>query len=131
MSESNSRQSTFKDRLIADIKTVVTDAEGLLHATADQAGEKVAGLRARLRENLKTVQGQLAAAEATFADNTAEAFREALQQISDSASEAAEATWEAAQESIQKAAAATKEAANKALDAIDEIAKKARDTIDK
>ena len=37
-----------KDKLVADLKLVVADTEELLRATAGQAGEKVAELRARL-----------------------------------------------------------------------------------
>ncbi len=156
MSESDKPQSTTKDKLIADMKRVVTDAEELLRATADQAGEKVDGLLTRLQENLKATQGRLAEAETTLAAKTTVAFREALQQISAAAKKAAEATREAAQkaeeaaekaaepgkeaagraadaarEAARKAAAAAREIADKALDAAIEMARKSKDAIKK
>lgn len=48
MSDANKPGSMTKDKLIADLKQVVADADELLRATADQAGEKVADLRTRL-----------------------------------------------------------------------------------
>jgi ElaB/YqjD/DUF883 family membrane-anchored ribosome-binding protein len=143
MSESNTPSSTTKDKLIADMKRIVADAEELLRATADQASEKVAGLRTRLQANLKAASGQLAEFAATDVDKTRQDFREALQKISDAANQAAEAASEAAhkaeeaakkvagsgkdaaqhaaeaaRDAAQKAVAATREAANKALDAM-------------
>ncbi len=53
MSESNTPSSTTKDKLIADIKQIVADADALLQATTDQASEKVADLRIGLRKPRK------------------------------------------------------------------------------
>ena len=36
-----------KDKLIADVKLVIADSEELLRATAGQAGDKIAEIRAR------------------------------------------------------------------------------------
>jgi hypothetical protein len=52
MSESNKAGSITKDKLIADMKQIVADADALLQATTDQTGEKIAGLRTRLQDNL-------------------------------------------------------------------------------
>ena len=41
-----------RDKLMADLRTVVADAEPLLKLTADQVGEGTAGLRERLQERL-------------------------------------------------------------------------------
>ena len=41
-----------KDKLMADLRTVVTDAEALLKLTANDVSESTAGLRARLQERL-------------------------------------------------------------------------------
>ena len=145
MSESNTPGSTSKDKLIADMKRIVGDAEELLRATSDQAGERVSGLRTRLEANLKAAPGRLAEFEATLVDKATEATRDALQKISEAANQAAEAAREAAQkaeESVkqatesgkkaaQHAAEAARDAANKALDAMTEIAKKAKDAINK
>jgi len=77
MSESNG--SMNKEKLIADMKQIVADADALLQATADQTSEKIAGLRTRLQDNLKTARSRLAEAETTLVDKTAQATRDALQ----------------------------------------------------
>ena len=143
MSESNKPGATTKDKLIADMKHIVADAEELLRATADQASEKVVGLRTRLQANLKAASGRFVEFAATDVDETTQAIREALQKISEAANQATVATMEAAQkaeeaakkvagsgkdaaqhaaeaarDAAQKAVAATREAANKALDAM-------------
>ena len=41
-----------KEKLIADFKIVVADAEELLRATANQAGDKAAELRAKIEATL-------------------------------------------------------------------------------
>ncbi|MDM7456670.1 MAG: DUF883 family protein [Tepidimonas sp.] len=61
-----------KDKLVADLKVVVADAEELLAATAHSTGEKVAELRERLQENLRTVRYRLADAEAALRERTRE-----------------------------------------------------------
>ena len=48
-----------RDRLIADFKTVIEDAEALIKATASQTGDKVASVRARAEENLGTARRKL------------------------------------------------------------------------
>jgi ElaB/YqjD/DUF883 family membrane-anchored ribosome-binding protein len=145
MSESNTPSSTPKDKLIADIKQIVADADALLQATADQAGEKVAGLRTRLEANLKVASGRLAEFAAADVDKTRQDLRDALQKISDAANQAAEAASEAAQkaedsvkkatesgkEAAQHAAEAARDAANKALNAITEMARKTKVAINK
>lgn len=52
-----------QEQRIADIKTVIADAEEVLIATADQVGEKVAGLRARVQARLQDAKARLAHAE--------------------------------------------------------------------
>ena len=145
MSESNKSGSMTKEKLIADMKQIVADADALLQATADQAGEKVAGLRTRLEANLKVASGRLAEFAAADVDKTRQDLRDALQKISDAANQAAEAASEAAQkaedsvkkatesgkEAAQHAAEAARDAANKALNAITEMARKTKDAINK
>ena len=53
-----------KDKLIADVKLVIADSEELLRATAGQAGEKIAEIRARTADRLATAKIKLAEAEA-------------------------------------------------------------------
>lgn len=52
-----------KDKLVADLKVVVADAEELLRATASQAGEKVAVARERIQASLATAKVKLGEAE--------------------------------------------------------------------
>jgi len=53
-----------KEQLIADFKTVMTDAEALIKATANQGGEAVAAVRAKAEASLARAKVQLADAEA-------------------------------------------------------------------
>ena len=52
-----------KQKLVADLKVVVADAEELLRATASQAGEKVAAARERIQASLATAKVKLTDAE--------------------------------------------------------------------
>lgn len=128
MSESNKLNSTTKDKLIADIKQIVADADAFLQATAEQAGGKAADLYTRIQENMKAAQGRLAEFEATFIDKTTEATREALQNTSEAVNQTVEAIKESAQkteESVKKAAESGKEAAQHAADSARDAARKA------
>jgi len=64
-----------KSKLIADFKVVVADAEELLRATASQAGDKAADLRARVQARLADAKVQLADAEAALVDKAKQAGR--------------------------------------------------------
>jgi ElaB/YqjD/DUF883 family membrane-anchored ribosome-binding protein len=57
-----------KDKLIADFKVVVADAEELLRATASQAGDKATDLRAKIQARLAEAKVRLADAEAVVVD---------------------------------------------------------------
>ena len=59
-----------KEKLVADLKGVVTDAEELLAATASQTGEKIAELRERMQTNLRLARLKLADAEAALREST-------------------------------------------------------------
>ena len=48
-----------REKLMADLKLVVADAEALLQATAGQAGEGVAELRARVQASLSQAKDGL------------------------------------------------------------------------
>ncbi len=48
------------EKLAADLKIVIADAEELLHATASQAGEKVAAARIKVQESLDQAKVKLA-----------------------------------------------------------------------
>ena len=64
-----------KDKLVADLKVVVADAEELLRATASQAGEKVAAARERIQASLATAKVKLADAERVMLAKTKVAAR--------------------------------------------------------
>lgn len=53
-----------KEQLIADFKTVVSDAEALIKATANQGGEALATVRAKAEASLAKAKAQMADAEA-------------------------------------------------------------------
>jgi ElaB/YqjD/DUF883 family membrane-anchored ribosome-binding protein len=64
-----------KEKLIADLKVVVADAEEILKATAGQAGEKMADLRAKLQDHLISARQSLAEAQAAVMERTKEVAR--------------------------------------------------------
>ncbi len=66
-----------KDKLIADFKVVVADAEELLRATANQAGDKAADLRAKIQNRLADAKLRLADAEAAVVDRAKQVGRAA------------------------------------------------------
>jgi ElaB/YqjD/DUF883 family membrane-anchored ribosome-binding protein len=61
-----------KEKLVADLKVVVADAEELLAATAHQTGEKMVALRERMEENLRNARHKLAEAEEAIVAKTRE-----------------------------------------------------------
>jgi ElaB/YqjD/DUF883 family membrane-anchored ribosome-binding protein len=48
-----------RDKLVADMKVVIADAEELLRATAGQAGDKVAAARVRIQDSLDAAKIKL------------------------------------------------------------------------
>jgi ElaB/YqjD/DUF883 family membrane-anchored ribosome-binding protein len=67
--------SVPKEKLMEDLRLVVGDAEELLRATANQAGEGAASARARIQENLQVVKGRLVSAQDTAIERTREAAK--------------------------------------------------------
>ena len=63
MSAQSAANDVSKEKLVADLKVVVADAEELLRATASQAGEKVAAARERIQASLATAKVKLTDAE--------------------------------------------------------------------
>jgi ElaB/YqjD/DUF883 family membrane-anchored ribosome-binding protein len=51
------------DQLLADLKTVMDDAEALLRATSSQTGEKIQEVRARAEESLRQAKARLSSIE--------------------------------------------------------------------
>ena len=64
-----------RDRLVQDMRTVISDAEDLLRATANQAGEKIAVARERIQDSLHQAKVKLAEAEAVVTERAKQAAR--------------------------------------------------------
>lgn len=64
-----------KEKLMQDLRLVVSDAEELLRATAGQTGEKIATLRERIQESLVSTKARLAAAEEAMVVKTKQAAK--------------------------------------------------------
>ena len=64
-----------KEKLVADLKVVVSDTEELLRATAGQAGDKVAEIRGRLQDHLVNAKASLAEAQAAVIDRAKQVGR--------------------------------------------------------
>lgn len=72
-----------KDQLMEDLRLVVEDAEELLRATANQAGEGAAAARARIQESLQVVKGRLVAAKTSVIERTQQAAKVTDQYVHD------------------------------------------------
>ena len=64
---------TATDKLVNDLKTLIGDAEELLKATANQAGEKVGAARQKIEQSLVEGRKALADSEKVFREKTKEA----------------------------------------------------------
>jgi ElaB/YqjD/DUF883 family membrane-anchored ribosome-binding protein len=63
------------EQLIADFRVVVADTEALLKATANQSGEKLAEVRAKVEESLGVVKARMVEAQAALIAKTKAAAR--------------------------------------------------------
>jgi len=79
----NDLTQVSKDKLIADFKVVIADAEEILRVTAGQAGEKVADLREKAQARLTTAKIKLAETEALLVDKAKAAGRAADDYVHD------------------------------------------------
>ncbi len=75
MSDSTDLSTVNKEKLVSDMKIVVADAEEILRATANVAGEKVGELRERIQDRLRDAKIRIADAEAALVDKTKAAAR--------------------------------------------------------
>ena len=66
-----------REKLVSDLKVLIDDAEELLKATANQAGEKVATVRQRIEQSLHEGKRSLAEAEDVLLDTGKEAAKAA------------------------------------------------------
>lgn len=77
MSEFPNSSAGSQEKLVSDIRAVIADAEDLLKVTADQTGEKISELRARIQARLLDARIRLDAAEQVLLDKTRAAARAA------------------------------------------------------
>jgi ElaB/YqjD/DUF883 family membrane-anchored ribosome-binding protein len=71
----NIQSDVSKEKLMQDVRLVVSDAEELLRATAGVAGEKIAEARERIQGNLASAKARLSAAEEQLLARTKEAAK--------------------------------------------------------
>jgi ElaB/YqjD/DUF883 family membrane-anchored ribosome-binding protein len=64
-----------RDKLLADLRLVVSDAEELLKITAGQAGDKVAAVREKVQRGLEQAKTKLVEAEHKAVESTKAAAR--------------------------------------------------------
>jgi len=62
-----------KEKLMADFRVVIADAEELLRATAQDASEKAVAARARIEANLRDAKAKLADLEVAIKDRARQA----------------------------------------------------------
>ena len=75
MSEAINENPVDRDKFVKDMRTVISDAENLLRATANQAGEQIAVARERIQDSLHQAKVKLAEAEAVVRERAAQAAR--------------------------------------------------------
>lgn len=79
----NEASEITKEKLVADFRVVVADAEELLRATAGQAGDKVGELRAKAQQSLSAARLRLAEYEAAVVDRAKQVGRAADDYVHD------------------------------------------------
>lgn len=70
MSETNQIATASKEKLVADMKVVIADAEEILKSTASVAGDKMTDVRERIESRLRDAKIRLEDAEAALVDKT-------------------------------------------------------------
>jgi ElaB/YqjD/DUF883 family membrane-anchored ribosome-binding protein len=71
----NTQGDVSKEKLMQDLQLVVADAEELLRATADQAGEKVNAARERIQDSLVAAKARMAVTQEAMLEKTRQAAR--------------------------------------------------------
>jgi ElaB/YqjD/DUF883 family membrane-anchored ribosome-binding protein len=69
----NATTDVTRDKLVADVKLLMSDTEELLRATASQAGEKVAAARERMQASLASAKTKVIETERALVDKTKQA----------------------------------------------------------
>ncbi len=88
MARAARKEQITTDKLLADLQTVVADAEALLKATSNQAGEKIQEARAKAEESLAAARERLSGVEE-------EALRQARELMTDGEEYVRENPWQA------------------------------------
>jgi ElaB/YqjD/DUF883 family membrane-anchored ribosome-binding protein len=83
MSDSQTSIVGSQEKLVSDIRAVIADAEDILKVTADQTGEKIANLRARIQDRLLDARIRLSNAEEVLVEKTRAAARAADDYVHD------------------------------------------------
>ena len=63
-------ESVSREKLVSDVKVVLSDAEDLLRATAVDASERVKSLRPKLEESVRSAKARVAEAERALVERT-------------------------------------------------------------
>jgi ElaB/YqjD/DUF883 family membrane-anchored ribosome-binding protein len=66
-------QIVTREKLIADMRTVLADSEQLLKAVVGQSGEKLAALQPRIEQNLRNAKARLEELEQIASERAREA----------------------------------------------------------
>ena len=72
-----------RDQLVVDMKAVIADAEDLLRATAGVTGDRIAAVRARAEETLRSARQRIARIDEAVIDQAKEAARSADSYVRD------------------------------------------------
>jgi ElaB/YqjD/DUF883 family membrane-anchored ribosome-binding protein len=81
--KTNTSIAAPKERLMEDLQLMVSDAEELLRATANQAGEGIAAARARIQQSLQVVKERLVDAQTAVIERTQQAAKVTDQYVHD------------------------------------------------
>jgi ElaB/YqjD/DUF883 family membrane-anchored ribosome-binding protein len=73
--KTHSNIASSKDKLMDDLQMVVADAEALMLATANQAGEGAVAARARIQKSLQVVKERMVDAQDAVVERTKEAAK--------------------------------------------------------
>jgi ElaB/YqjD/DUF883 family membrane-anchored ribosome-binding protein len=69
------------DKLMHDMRVVVTDAEDLLKATAGQTGERIEKIRAKAEESLRAARNRMQIASKTVQEGALETAQSVNEQV--------------------------------------------------
>ena len=69
------------EKLMQDMRVVVTDAEDLLKATAGQTGERIEKIRAKAEESLRTARNRMQIAGKAAQESATEAVQSVDEQV--------------------------------------------------